>query len=368
YLSEIDGAETRGRISAAAARQRRGLFTGSLAMADIADCDLIIEAVFEDMGLKREVFAQMDRFSARHAILASNTSSLDLDEIAAATSRPADVVGLHFFSPAHVMSLLEIVRGRATSPDILATALTLARHIGKQPVISGVCDGFIANRIFDQYFREADFLVEEGASPYDVDDALTGFGMPMGPFAVSDLVGLDVGQFIRKRQRAALKPGLRYSTLEDEIVATGRLGRKTGRGWYTYQEGQRTGACDPEVLSIIDRHRLTLGRKARPVSGPEIIERCLFALINEGGKLLDEGIAARASDIDVAAVHGYGFPRYRGGPMKFADTLGLATVAAVVERHFREQGEWWRPSPLLLDLARTGQSLAARRVESVVLP
>lgn len=354
---EIDAAEKRGRITCDEARRRNLLITGSTHMADAVGSDLVIEAVFEDMTLKRQIFAELDRVASGNAILASNTSGLDLDEIARATRRPDRIVGLHFFSPAHVMSLLEIVKGRDTAPDVLATALSFAKRLGKQPVIAGVCDGFIANRLFDQYFREADFLIEEGTSPYEVDAALTSFGMPMGPFAVSDLVGLDVGQLIRKRQRTKLAEGVRYSTLEDEIAALGRLGRKAGKGWYLYADGSRQGEPDPQVLSVIERHRATIGLKPRQIAPEEIVQRCLFALINEGGKLIEEGIAQRASDIDVAAVHGYGFPRYRGGPMRFADRLGLAQIAKTVETYFHEQGTWWRPSALILERAQKGQSL-----------
>lgn len=356
-LQEIELAEKRGRITSDEARRRGLLITGSVDLEEASGSDLVIEAVFEDMALKRQLFAELDTVTSADAILASNTSGLDLDEIARATRLPQRVVGLHFFSPANVMSLLEIVRGRETAPDVLVTALALARRLGKQPVIAGVCDGFIANRIFDQYFREADFLIEEGASPYEVDEALTDFGMPMGPFAVSDLVGLDVGQLIRQRQRAKLPEGYRYSTLEDEIVALGRLGRKSGKGWYVYGENRRQGEPDPHVLDLIERHRALIGRKPRPITPDEIVKRCLFALINEGGKLLEEGIALRASDIDVAAVHGYGFPRYRGGPMRLADSLGLASITKVIEANFREQGEWWRPSSFLIERASSGRRL-----------
>jgi 3-hydroxyacyl-CoA dehydrogenase len=253
--------------------------------------------------------------------------------------------------------LLEIVRGRATDAGAIATAFGLARRIGKQPVLSGVCDGFIANRIFDQYFREADFLVEEGASPYEVDDALVAFGMPMGPYAVSDLVGLDVGQLIRKRQRALLPTGMRYSTLEDEIVERGRLGQKTGAGWYRYEDGRRS-ARDESIFPLIDDYRARKGFAPRAISADEIVSRCLTALVNEGAKLLDEGIALRGSDIDVAAVHGYGFPRFLGGPLRYADDRGLQSFADNVGRFQQDLGPWWTPSPLLLRCVTEGRRLS----------
>jgi 3-hydroxyacyl-CoA dehydrogenase len=355
--AELDAAVQRGRISGEERAQRLARLHGGADFGDLAGADLVIEAVYEDMELKRQVFGRLETVVGRATLLASNTSNLNLDAIAEAARHPERVLGLHFFSPANVMSLLEIVRGRATDPAAIAAAFGLARRIGKQPVLSGVCDGFIANRIFDQYFREADFLVEEGASPYDVDDALVAFGMPMGPYAVCDLVGLDVGQLIRKRQRALLAAGMRYSTLEDEIVERGRLGQKTAAGWYRYEDGRRA-ARDQTILPLIAEYRARKGFVARAISADEIVGRCLTALVNEGAKLLDEGIALRGSDIDVAAVHGYGFPRFLGGPLRHADDRGLQRFADNVIRFRQDHGPWWTPSPLLVRSAAEGRRLS----------
>jgi 3-hydroxyacyl-CoA dehydrogenase len=355
---EIEAGRAKGRISQAEAEARIARISGGTSLAEAAGADLVVEAVFEDMDLKKKVFAELDRTASAGAVLASNTSNLDIDEIAAATKRPAAVVGMHFFSPANIMRLLEIVRGAKTGADVLATALSVAKAIAKQPVVARVCDGFIANRAFDTYWREAEFLVEEGASPYEVDKALYDFGMPMGPFAVADLVGLDVGQLIRKRQRLTLPQGVRYSTVEDDIVARGRLGQKSGAGWYRYGADARSGTPDPEIEAVIAANRRQKGLALRKISPEEIVERCIYAVINEGAKEVEEGIAIRASDIDVAAVYGYGFPSWRGGPMHYADEIGIRTVAAAVERFHDAQGYWWQPSRLLLELARSGRKFA----------
>jgi 3-hydroxyacyl-CoA dehydrogenase len=352
--NEIEAGLARGRVSEAEARARIGRISGGVGLAEAAGADLIVEAVFEDMDLKKKVFAELDRVAPPGAVLASNTSNLDIDEIASVTGRPADVVGLHFFSPANIMKLLEIVRGAKTGDEVLATALAVAKAINKQPVVARVCDGFIANRAFDTYWREAEFLVEEGASPYEVDKTLYDFGMPMGPFAVADLVGLDVGQLIRKRQRLKLPQGARFSAVEDAIIATGRLGQKSGAGWYGYGANARSGEADPAILELIARYRQDRGFSPRAVSADEIIARCVYSVINEGAKELEEGIAIRSSDIDVAAVYGYGFPAWRGGPMQYADEIGLPVVAAAVERFHQSQGYWWQPAGLLQDLARRG--------------
>ncbi|MEA2782335.1 MAG: 3-hydroxyacyl-CoA dehydrogenase, partial [Rhodospirillaceae bacterium] len=352
---EIEAGLAKGRVSKAEAEARISRISGGTSLADAAGADLVIEAVFEDMNLKKKVFADLDRIASASAILASNTSNLDINEIAAVTKRPEAVLGMHFFSPANIMKLLEIVRGDRTAPEVLATALALAKRINKQPVVAGVCDGFIANRAFDPFWREAEFLVEEGASPYDIDKALYDFGMPMGPFAVADLVGLDVGQLIRKRQRQTLPQGARFSTVEDEIVATGRLGQKTGAGWYRYDSNARVGTRDPEIESLVERYRESHGFAPRKISSEEIIQRCVFAVINEGAKELEERIAIRSSDIDVAAVYGYGFPSWRGGPMQYADEVGLPSIASVIERFHDTHGYWWQPSQLLLDLAKSGR-------------
>jgi 3-hydroxyacyl-CoA dehydrogenase len=356
---EIGARLAKGRISEAEAKACIGRITGGTSLQDTAGADLIIEAVFEDMDLKKKVFAQLDGIAAKGAILASNTSNLDINEIAVVTKRPADVIGMHFFSPANVMKLLEIVRGEKTGADVLATALSVAKAINKQPVVARVCDGFLANRAFDTYWRESEFLVEEGASPYEVDKVLYEFGMPMGPFAVADLVGLDVGQLIRKRQRLKLPQGVRYSALEDDIVALGRLGQKNGSGWYRYDADARSGTPDPQIESVIAAYRQKRGFTPRKISGEEIIQRCIYAVINEAAKELEEGIAIRSSDIDVASVYGFGFPSWRGGPMQYADEIGLPAVAAAVERFHGAHGYWWEPSKLLLDLAKSGRKFGA---------
>lgn len=351
---EIEAQAKKGRISDDEARVRIGRIEGAVGVEMAAGRDLVIEAVFEDMAIKKTIFAELDRVMAKGAILASNTSNLDINEIASATKRPSDVLGLHFFSPANIMKLIEIVRGDRTSPEVLATALEVAKAIGKQPVVARVCDGFIANRAFDNYWREAEFLVEEGASPYAIDKVLYDFGMPMGPFAVADLVGLDLGQYIRKNSRAKLPQGARISYLEDKIVAQDRLGQKNGRGWYNYGENARSGTPDGAIEALIAAYRKDKGLAARKISNDEIIERTIYSVINEGAKELAEGIAIRSSDIDVAAVYGMGFPSWRGGPMRYADEIGLKTIATTVERFHSEHGIWWQPAKRLLELAAAG--------------
>lgn len=357
---ELDRAVARGRLTASQAVERMSRITTTSSLAKAAEAGLVIEAVFEDLDIKRGVFQQLDAVMPQGAILASNTSNLDLNDIAAATSRPRDVVGLHFFSPANVMKLVEIVRGERTADDVLATALALAKRLGKQPVVAGVCDGFIVNRAFGDYWRQSRFLVEEGASPYEVDAALTDFGMPLGPFAVSDLVGLDVSRMIRANRRKTQGPGTRRDTLEDELADAGRLGRKSGLGWYRYEQDAPRGAPDDTVLDHVDRYRRSGGVRPRRISAEEIVERCIYCVINEGARELEEGIAIRASDIDVAAVLGYGFPSYRGGPMHYGEETGLPRVAATVERFHSTLGPEWSPSPLLLELARTGRGFSGR--------
>jgi 3-hydroxyacyl-CoA dehydrogenase len=357
---EIEGSVAKGRLTEQEGKARLGRIDSAASLSAAADADLIIEAVFEDMATKTQLLASLEKIAKKDAVIASNTSNLDIDMLARATSRAGDVVGLHFFSPANIMKLLEIVRGGQTSPEVLATVLAFAKRIEKQTVVARVCDGFIANRIFDQYWRQTRFLVEEGASPYEIDKALYDFGMPMGPFAVSDLVGLDVSARIRKNRKASLPTGARLDTIEDELAESGRWGQKNGLGWYRYEAGTRTGVPDPEVLAAVDAYRKREGFAPRRISADEIIERCIYALVNEGAKEIEEGIAIRFSDIDVAAVYGFGFPSYRGGPMHYAEQIGLKTVAARVEAFHASKGYWWKPSRLLLDLAKSDRRFSER--------
>jgi 3-hydroxyacyl-CoA dehydrogenase len=306
------------------------------------------------MPVKKQVFEQLDRVGKPGAILATNTSTLDVNEIAAVTSRPEAVLGLHFFSPANVMKLLEIVRAEKTSKEVLATAMKLARTIKKVGVVAGVCDGFIGNRMLHGYFREAAFLLEEGALPQQVDRVIEDFGFAMGPFRVSDLAGLDVGWYIRKRQAATRPAHLRYSKVADRICELGRFGQKTGAGYYRYEAGNRAPIPDPKIEALIVETAAQAGIQRRTITDQEILERCIYALVNEGAKILDEGIALRASDIDVVYLYGYGFPRYRGGPMFYADSVGLDKVCEAVKRYHEAHGEFWTPAPLLERLAREG--------------
>jgi len=305
------------------------------------------------------VFEKLDKIAKPGAILASNTSTLDVNEIAAVTSRPQDVLGLHFFSPANVMKLLEVVRATKTSKETLATAMKLSKSIKKVGVVAGVCDGFIGNRMLHGYFREAGFLLEEGALPQQVDKVIEDFGFAMGPFRVGDLAGLDVGWYIRKRQAATRPPHLRYSKVADQICELGRFGQKTGAGWYRYEPGKRTPIADPAVEALIVKAAKEAGIKRRQISDQEILERCIYALVNEGAEILEEGIALRASDIDIVYIYGYGFPRFRGGPMFYADTVGLATVYEAVQRYHSAHGEFWKPAALLARLAAEGKKFNA---------
>ncbi|MGO4377882.1 3-hydroxyacyl-CoA dehydrogenase NAD-binding domain-containing protein [Pseudoduganella sp. RAF19] len=337
--------------------QRTALITGTLDYAAIADADIVIEAVFEDMGVKETVFRKLDDVMKQGAILASNTSTLDLDKIAAFTKRPQDVIGLHFFSPANVMKLLEIVRGKATGKDVLATALALSKKLKKTGVVSGVCDGFIGNRMIEQYFRQAGFLLEEGASPEQVDRAIEKFGFPMGPFRMSDLAGNDIGWYIRKR-RYVEKPEIAYSKTADLLCEMGRFGQKTSAGWYDYKEGDRKAYPSDVVNAMIVQHSADIGVERRKISDQEIVERLVYSLVNEGALIVEEGIALRASDIDMVYLTGYGFPLYRGGPMFYADTVGLPNVLGTIERLSKgRHGEAWKPAPLLVKLAAEGKGL-----------
>ena len=346
----------KGRLTQEKVEALIALIQPSLSYDDLKNADLIIEAVFEDMGVKEKVFSQLDAIAKPGAILASNTSTLDLNDIANITKRPADVIGLHFFSPANVMKLLEIVRGAQTSKEVLATALQLAKKIKKLAIVSGVCDGFIGNRMLDPYIRQALFLVDEGASPAQVDKAMEKFGMNMGPFRMCDLVGNDVMGSIRQRQRL-LYPGKFYSPSADWISEQGRFGQKAGKGWYDYVPGARAPVPAKEVLAMIEEKRKELGLTARKISDEEIIARCTYALANEGAKILQEGIAERASDIDMVYLSGYGFPAFRGGPMQYADEVGAFNIVQAMTRFSANpHGDpaFWQPAQLLADLAAKG--------------
>ena len=351
--------EATGRCTTEQASQALSRIQGVVHADALADADIIVEAVFEEMEVKQAVFGVLDTVCRPDAILATNTSSLDVDAIGGATRHPDRVIGMHFFSPAHVMRLIEIVRPAALSATTLATVTTLAKQLGKIGVVVGVCDGFVGNRMLFAYRRQADFLLEEGALPEQVDGALRRFGLPMGPYQMSDLAGLDISWRIRKRQASTRPPHLRYSTLADRLCEQGRFGQKSGAGWYRYDPGSRTTHPDPEVEALIRSVSRELGLARRNVTDDEIVERCLFPLVNEGAHVLEEQLAARASDIDVIWIHGYGFPRHRGGPMFWADTVGLAHVARHVERLHQEQGDLVRPSPLLVELARSGRTFQA---------
>jgi 3-hydroxyacyl-CoA dehydrogenase len=347
----------RGRFAPQDAEERFKRITPTLSYDDFAKVDLVIEAVFEGMALKKEVFKELDRVCKPGAILASNTSTLNIDEIASVTSRPIYVIGTHFFSPANVMRLLEIVRGKATSPEVIATCMQLSKALGKIGVLVGNCRGFVGNRMFGPYRREAQFLVEEGASVVAVDKALADFGMAMGPLATGDLAGLDVGWRIRKEYRHLEKPGIRQPFVEDNLCELGRFGQKTGAGWYKYDE-QRRAMPDPAVDDLIRKWVTEAGIPQRDISAAEIVDRCLYALVNEGARILEEGYALRASDIDIIYLNGYGFPAYRGGPMWYADTVGLKQVHARISEFHRQHGEIWQPAPLLTRLADQGKPFA----------
>jgi 3-hydroxyacyl-CoA dehydrogenase len=334
------------------------LLKPSLSYDDIKDADLVIEAVFEEMGVKEQVFKKLDEVAKKGAILASNTSTLDVDKIASFTKRPQDVVGLHFFSPANVMKLLEVVRGKQTAKDVLATVMQVAKKIKKTAVVSGVCDGFIGNRMIEHYGRMAGFLLEEGATPQQVDRALEKWGMAMGPFRMGDLAGNDIGWAIRKR-RYVEKPDVKYSKTADKLCEMGRYGQKTGAGWYRYEPGKRDAIPDPVVEQMIADHRKELGITPRKISDDEIVARCVYALVNEGARILEEGIAQRASDIDMVYLTGYGFPLHRGGPMLYADSVGLYNVARAMKRFGAMPGgdaKFWEPAPLLAKLAADGKT------------
>ena len=349
----------KGRLTPAQFEERLALITGTLSYDDIADADLVIEAVFEDMGVKKQVFETLDRKARVGAILASNTSTLDLNQIAAVTHRPQDVVGLHFFSPANVTKLLEIVRGAKTAKDVLATALAVAKQIKKIGVVAGVCDGFIGNRMLNAYFRQMDFLLDAGALPQQIDRALESFGFAMGPYRVADLAGNDIGWSIRKRLYTEY-PDRPFSRIPDRICELGRFGQKSGAGWYDYKPGERAAIASEAVTKIVLEESERLGLKRRKVSDEEIVERALYSLINEGARILEEGVAARSSDIDIVYIAGYGFPDFRGGPMFYADTVGLANIVRAM-RGFAKgyRPDAWEPAPLLQRLAAENRGFAS---------
>jgi 3-hydroxyacyl-CoA dehydrogenase len=351
------GSVQKGRLSQEQMDQRLALIQPTLTYDGFKDADIVVEAVFEGMELKKQVFAELDRVTRPDAILASNTSTLDIDAIARATSRPQQVIGHHFFSPANVMRLLEIVRGKG-SPAVIATSMALAKTLGKVGVLVGNCRGFVGNRMFHPYQREAQLLLEEGATVEQVDAALTGFGMAMGPLAVGDLAGLDVGWRIRKEYRHLQPAGQRVPLVADRLCAMGRYGQKTGAGWYRYPEGSRAPVADPEVERLIEECARGAGIARRTIAPEEIVERTVYALVNEGARILEEGIALRAVDIDIIYVHGYGFPAYRGGPMWYADTVGLKQAYERVREFEKQHGDLWTPAPLLQRLVETGKAFA----------
>ncbi|GAC1390222.1 MAG: 3-hydroxyacyl-CoA dehydrogenase NAD-binding domain-containing protein [Variovorax sp.] len=338
--------------------ERMALLSTTLSYDDLKDCDLIIEAVFEELGVKEKVFKELDRVARSGAILASNTSTLDVDKIAAFTKRPQDVVGMHFFSPANVMKLLEVVRGKETAKDVLATVMALAKKIKKTAVVSGVCDGFIGNRMIEQYSRQAGFLLDEGATPEQVDKAMEKFGMAMGPFRMGDLAGNDIGWAIRKR-RATERADMKYSRTADKLCELGRFGQKTGAGWYDYQAGKRDAIPSPVVGELIEKHRKDEGITPRKISDEEIVQRLVYALVNEGAHILEDGIASKSGDIDMVYLTGYGFPIWRGGPMHYAGQVGLYNVAESMKRFAknpRDDGKFWQPAPLSQKLVAEGKS------------
>lgn len=343
------------RLSNEEAERRMSLIRPTLSFDDFQNVDLAIEAVFEDMAIKKEVFAKLDGVCKPGAILASNTSYLDIDKIAASTKRPQDVMGMHFFSPAHVMRLLENVRGAKTSPEVYATAMMVGKALGKVPVLVGVCDGFVGNRMLGKRTRECNFMLEEGALPWQIDKVLYDFGFPMGPYAMADMAGLDVGWRNRKAKFDSLTPREKACNILDKICEMGRYGQKTGAGFYTY-DGKRNPTPDPLIEELIIKHSDEVGIKRRAVSDQEIIERALYSMINEGAKILKEGIAARPHDIDVVWIYGYGFPAYLGGPMFYADTVGLKKIYEAILKYNDTVGpEYWTPSPLLEKLANEGK-------------
>ena len=354
YQSQV----TKGKLKQDKYEQRMSLLTTTLNYDDLKDADMVIEAVFEEMGVKEAVFKELDRVMKPGAILASNTSTLDVNKIASFTKRPQDVVGMHFFSPANVMKLLEVVRGEKTAKDVLATVMGVAKKIKKTAVVSGVCDGFIGNRMVEQYGRQGGFLLDEGCTPAQVDKAIEKFGFAMGPFRMGDLAGNDIGWAIRKR-RVLEKPDMIYSKTADLLCEMGRFGQKTGAGWYDYVAGKRDAIPNADVVKMIEEHRKAKGITPRKVSDEEIVQRLVYSLVNEAARILEDGIASKASDIDMVYLMGYGFPIYRGGPMNYADQVGLFNVVQSMKRFAKnplDDAKFWEPAPLLAKLAAEGKT------------
>ncbi len=348
----------KGKLKQDKYEQRMSLLSTTLNYDDLKDADMVIEAVFEEIGVKEAVFKELDRVMKPGAILASNTSTLDVNKIASFTQRPQDVVGMHFFSPANVMKLLEVIRGEKTAKDVLATVMTLAKKIKKTAVVSGVCDGFIGNRMIEQYGRQGGFLLDEGCTPAQVDKAVEKFGFAMGPFRMGDLAGNDIGWAIRKR-RYLEKPNMKYSKTADLLCEKGRYGQKTGAGWYDYVAGKRDAIPNAEVVKMIEDHRAALGITPRKISDEEIVQRLVYSLVNEAAHILEEGIASKASDIDMVYLMGYGFPIWRGGPMNYADEVGLFNVVQAMHRFAKnplDDAKFWQPAPLLAKLAAEGKT------------
>jgi 3-hydroxyacyl-CoA dehydrogenase len=353
---QYESSVSKGKLSVTDMQARIGRIQGTLELGRVASADLVIEAIFEDMAMKCELFAKLDALCKDGVILATNTSRLDINQIAAATNRPGHVIGMHFFSPAHVMRLVEVARGAQSHPQVQRSAMDITRRIGKLPVLVGVCDGFVGNRMSACYAREAEFLLEEGATPQQVDQALKSFGMAMGRFTMVDLAGLDISYASRKRLAATRPTHLRYSKVSDRLCEMGRLGQKSGKGFYRYEAGSRVPINDPEVQQVIAHCASEAGITQRQISDAEVIERTIYALINEGAKVLQDRIAQRASDIDLIFTKGYGFPVKRGGPMFYANTVGLKTVYERICELHRLHGEFWEPAPLLRALAIAGKS------------
>lgn len=353
YLSTVE----KGRLSTEDRDRRVALLNGSTTVSSVSESDLVVEAVYEEMTIKKAIFLELDSVAKPSAILATNTSTLDVNEIASVTQRPEQVIGLHFFSPANVMQLLEVVRADKTSQEVVATSMSLAKKIKKIPVCVGVCDGFVGNRMIHAYLREAEYLIEEGALPQQVDHAIESFGFAMGPFRMCDLAGLDIGWAIRKRRKSEGLVSKRYVSIPDQLCERGWFGQKTGGGYYTYESGSRVPIVNPEVNAIVENASSEKGITRRTIEANEIVDRLMYALINEGAGILAEGVAQRASDIDVIYAAGYGFPRYRGGPMFYAQTIGLSNVVEGIERYSNQaHGEHWQVSPFLSDLVQKNQT------------